>query len=190
MTNILNTSILLNTIKKMIKLKCKNELIHKTFNNLLDQKRIILGNTNNENASILQIEEYNDKITLFFNKFKKNYFKPISLNILMTDLVIEFSKINYEIGNTLFFPYLRKICNNQKKIFLSDIQNIILFKLIEYPQGINKNKLYSLIWTQDKNVSINKLDTHLTNLKSLLSEKLNFEINFTSFEKNLQLIID
>ena len=69
MTNILNTSILLNTIKKMIKLKCKNELIHKTFNNLLDQKRIILGNTNNENASILQIEEYNDKITLFFNKF-------------------------------------------------------------------------------------------------------------------------
>lgn len=174
----------------MIKLQCNNHLIYKTFNNLLDQKKIVHRNIETENTSILQIEESNDKVSLFFKQFKKNYLKPISLNTLMNDLIKEISGINYDLGNKSYFPYLREIRSNQKKIFLSDIQNIILFNLIDYPQGINKDRLYSLIWTKDKNISINKLDTHLTNLKKFLLEELDFKINFSSFEKNLKLIIN
>ena len=174
----------------MIKLQCNNQLICKTFNNLLDQKNIIHRSIKNENTSILQIEESDNKVTLFFKEFKKNYLKPINLNYLMTDLIKEISRINYDLGEKLYFPYLRQIRNNQKKIFLSEIQNIILFNLIEYPQGINKNKLYSLIWSKDKIISINKLDTHLTNLKNLLLEEFDFKINFSSFEKNLKLIVN
>jgi len=42
----------------------------------------------------------------------------------------------------------------------------------------------------DKLISINKLDTHLTNLKTQISSELGVEISFRSKEKNLKLIIN
>ena len=174
----------------MFKLESNNQLIYRTFHNLLNQKNIINQNIQNENTPILVIKDSDEKITILFNDFKKNYLKPINLNFLITDLTKVISRINYKLGNKLYFPYLRKICDDQKKIFLSDIQNNILFCLIENQQGLNKDKLYNLIWSKDKNILINKLDTHLTNLKNLLFEELDFKINFTSSDKNLKLVIN
>ena len=41
---------------------------------------------------------------------------------------------------------------------------------------INKNNLYKLIWQNDYEVSMNKLDTHITNLKNILKKDLNFNL--------------
>ena len=53
--------------------------------------------------------------------------------------------------------------------------------------GINKKDLYQLLWERDKDISINKLDTHLTNLKNLIFTNFNFLINFKSAKNFLYL---
>ena len=47
-------------------------------------------------------------------------------------------------------------------------------------EGINKTDLYKIIWPKDVNIQINKLDTHLTNLKNLLQEHFDYTIKFKS----------
>ena len=46
--------------------------------------------------------------------------------------------------------------------------------------GIKKTNLYSIIWPNDYNIQINKLDTHLTNLKNFLKSEINYELNYLS----------
>ena len=67
---------------------------------------------------------------------------------------------------------------------------MIISNLIVSQQGIEKDNLYNLIWTRDKSIYINKLDTHLTNLKKKLNQELNLKINFQSNNKTLRLLID
>jgi DNA-binding response OmpR family regulator len=62
--------------------------------------------------------------------------------------------------------------------------------LIVNKEGINKKFLYESIWPNDKDISINKLDTHLTNLKNQIKLDLSLNINFISQEKILNLIIN
>ena len=54
--------------------------------------------------------------------------------------------------------------------------------------GLQKEKF--IIWKKDKDVSINKLDTHLTNLKNQLKDDLGLKAKFKSREKMLTLSID
>ena len=55
---------------------------------------------------------------------------------------------------------------------------------------MDKNFLYQSIWKRDKTISINKLDTHLTNLKNKLKLDLDLKINFQSQNKMLRLLIN
>ena len=73
---------------------------------------------------------------------------------------------------------------------LSDIQNLIISNLLINQEGFDKDNLYKLIWKRDKLIYINKLDTHLTNLKKKLKQELNLKINFQSHNKILRLLID
>ena len=56
--------------------------------------------------------------------------------------------------------------------------------------GIDKEVLYKAIWKKDKSIYINKLDTHLTNLKKKLKLELDIKVNFQSHKKNLRLLIN
>ena len=47
-----------------------------------------------------------------------------------------------------------------------------------------------MIWPLDKEVSINKIDTHLTNLKNYLLEELGYKLNFKSSSQKLVLNFD
>ena len=78
----------------------------------------------------------------------------------------------------------------KKKSLLSDIQNIILNNLLLFSEGVDKDILYKSIWKRDQDIHINKLDTHLTNLKKKLKDDLNILINFQSHKKKLRLLID
>ena len=56
--------------------------------------------------------------------------------------------------------------------------------------GVDKNYLYKTIWTQDKDIQINKLDTHITNLKNKIKKGLNIDLKIITNAGILRLIID
>ena len=56
--------------------------------------------------------------------------------------------------------------------------------------GINKSNLYKLIWPYDKDIQINKLDTHITNLKNKVKEFLKVDLTIISSSGVIKLIID
>ena len=45
-----------------------------------------------------------------------------------------------------------------------------------------------MIWPQDKEILINKLDTHLTNTKNLIEEKFKIEFKYSSKKGVIELV--
>ena len=174
----------------ILQLECDNQLIFKTFFNLLSQKNFIIKKEKNLYYPKIKIEDQNEKLIIVINESNKTYIKPLELNFIFSDLMREILKISYKINKFFYFPFQRKVKNEKLKTYLSDIQNKILFNLLTNQNGFNKDELYQIIWSKDKTISINKLDTHLTNLKSLLIDELNLKINFRSEDKKLKLIIN
>ena len=132
----------------------------------------------------LNLEKNN--LFLFGNHFEKIQFKiPTRIN----NIHQAFENISYlyciEYKKMKYFPYLNKITYGNHHFFLNEIHNKIFANIIfDLEAGINKKDLYQFIWERDKEISINKLDTHLTNLKNLIFKNFNFLINFKS-NKNL-----
>ena len=156
-------------------LECDNQLIFKTFFNLLSQKNFIIKKEKKLYCPTIKIEDQNEKLVIMINNSNKTYIKPLDLNIIFSDMMREILKISYKINQFFYFPFQRKVKNEKLKTYLSDIQNKILSNLLMNQNGINKDDLYKIIWSNDKTISINKLDTHLTNLKNLLNDELNFK---------------
>ena len=122
---------------------------------------------------------------------KKDYLSmPIDINSLYGQILRIISDIKISKNDYDYFPYQRVLLTKSKKSLLSDIQNTIFSNLIISKSGINKDKLYGLIWKKDKDISINKLDTHLTNLKNQLKKDLGMNAYFQSQDKKLKLIIN
>ena len=174
----------------MIEFKCNNNFLNKSFTDLFKQKNFIEINSLKIPNNIIQIEDSTDKITIAFNSFKKQFMKPTTFSVIFNDLRKEIVKIKYEFNSLFYFPFLREIVNGEISIHLSDIQNKILLQLVLNENEVNKEELYKFIWPNDKEISINKLDTHLTNLKSLILDKLKFEFKIRSLDKTLKLIIN
>lgn len=174
----------------MIEFKCKNNFLNNAFTDLFKQKNFIEINSLKMPNNIIQIEDSTDKITFAFNSFKKQFVKPTTFSVIFNDLRKEIVKIKYEFNCLFYFPFLREIVKGEISIHLSDIQNKILLQLVLNENEVNKEELYKFIWPNDKEISINKLDTHLTNLKNELSNNLGVFINFQSKDKKLKLIIN
>ena len=80
---------------------------------------------------------------------------------------------------------------NDNSINLNYIHNIIMTHLtLNLNIGINKSNLYKLIWPYDKDIQINKLDTHITNLKNKVKEFLKVDLTIISSSGVIKLIID
>ena len=174
----------------MIKLICDNQLLYKTLSNYLIQKDILLASSNNIHQIVIEIQDREKSIILNINGYKIDISLPIDINFLNSQILKKIIDINFPIGSYKYFPYQRVISNQNKKALLSEIQNLIISNLIVNKEGIDKDNLYNLIWKRDKSIYINKLDTHLTNLKKKLNQELNLKIYFQSHNKILRLLID
>ena len=174
----------------MIKLICDNQLLYKTLSNYLIQKDLMLTSSNKNYQTIIEIQDREKSIILNINGDKIDISLPIDINFLNSQILKKVIDVNFPIGSYKYFPYQRLISNQNKKSLLSDIQNLIISSLIIKKEGIDKDDLYNLIWKRDKSIYINKLDTHLTNLKKKLKQELNLKINFQSQNKILRLLID
>ncbi len=174
----------------MIKLECNNNLILDTITNYLEYKKYLLSSQNEKFQTLIEIQEKEKNIILNVNGSKKKFITPIDINILAAEISKKIMDINIQILDYKYFPYQRLITKIKKKSLLSDIQNMIMSKLVTYKEGIDKEGLYQSIWKRDKQISINKLDTHLTNLKNQLKSDLELYVNFQSQNKILRLLID
>ena len=65
------------------------------------------------------------------------------------------------------------------------MNNLLLNKL-----GTEKLDLYKILWPKDKNIQLNKLDTHLTNLKNLFEKEFKYNLNYFSKQSILKILID
>ena len=79
---------------------------------------------------------------------------------------------------------------NDEKSLLSETQNQILSSLVCYRGGIEKKRLYESIWPRDKDISENKLDTHLTNLRNHITNFSNHKLNFKTLKGSIKLEIN
>ena len=167
----------------MIKLECNNYLVMQTIKSYLEKKFLLADDK--KYFCIIKIEETEKHLLLKVNDYKKEISLPVDLNFLSSEI-----DINLPIRDFKYFPYQRLVENDKKKSLLSDIQNIILNNLLLFSEGVDKDLLYKSIWKRDQDIHINKLDTHLTNLKKKLKDDLNILINFQSYKKKLRLLID
>ena len=55
--------------------------------------------------------------------------------------------------------------------------------------NIQKEILYKLVWPNDHDTSVNKLDTHFTNLKELVKLKFNIDLVLKSNQGLVSLTI-
>tara|TARA_Y200000002_G_C22670537_1_gene659820 strand:+ start:1579 stop:2106 length:528 start_codon:yes stop_codon:yes gene_type:complete len=175
----------------MIELDCKDSFLKKNLTNLLYRKKLISPTDNQNYFSTIHIKNCSNSIELIINGNSFDINLPIDINIFQKKIYEKLFEINVDFSNGNYYPYQRLIKNKDyKKTYLSYLQNIILSNLILKDEGIEKFALYKLIWPEDRNISLNKLDTHLTNLKTYINSNLNIKINFHSQNKILKLIID
>ena len=174
----------------MIKLDCNNYLIEQTLSNFFENKNFSLATEKENYFTIIKVRETEKSIYYVIDGIKKEISIPLDLNFLSSEILKSIADVNLSISGYNYYPYQRLIENEHKKSLLSEIQNIILNNILLSKDGIDKNLLYRRIWKRDKSVQINKLDTHLTNLKNKLSDELNLDVNFQSNEKKLRLLID
>ena len=174
----------------MIKITCNDELFYSTIINLLVRKNFVSEKNIDKFFAIINIEVKNNNIYLECEDKQENLSLPIDVNLFLGQILRIISDIKISKDEYDYFPYQRLLLRDSKKSLLSDIQNIIFSNLVISKSGINKDNLYSLIWKKDKDISMNKLDTHLTNLKNQLKNDLGITANFQSQDKTLKLLIN
>ena len=116
---------------------------------------------------------------------------PVTFNLLSATLSKLLQDHSIEIDSIKFYPFRQSLHYKEKYTNLGNIHFIIFSQLIlSYPDRIEKVDLYNNIWPKDKDYQMNKLDTHLTNLKNYLDEKIELKLNFSSNSGQIKLIIN
>ena len=116
---------------------------------------------------------------------------PQHIQFYFENIMSLLKNVQINFGELIYFPILQDLEFKKKKIKIKNIHNTIIGNLLLYlDKGIEKTTLYKKIWPNDKSYHINKLDTHLTNLKKELKETLNFDLIFSSSSGNLRLRIN
>lgn len=134
----------------------------------------------NENSIIIKFEDKNIKLPI-----------PIGINHLWKNLQMLTSDSQIKFGNLTYFPTQEILCFKDKTVKLTHTHNIIVRAiLLNKGLSIKKKDLYRSIWPSDVDFYINKLDTHLTNLKNLLFVNFKFDFSFTSQNGFITFLVD
>jgi len=117
--------------------------------------------------------------------------KPCRFDDVFSQTMILLSGLFITIDQCSYSPIKQNVTFKNKTSKLNDIHNKIFTSLILHLQkGIEKNILYRKIWPKDKEIQINKLDTHLTNIKNKLTKELNYKFKIITAAGKIKLIIN
>lgn len=174
----------------MIYLSSHDDFIKKSLTNLIFQINPHLITSEKDLSFVhIEVQKNNDQMYLIYNQKKEAIKTPFKTNDIF-DIIYQliFDKA-VNINQFEFYPFKQVILFKNTEIKLNFISNEILRNLYLYRQnGIDKNILYSSIWPQDKEILINKLDTHLTNTKNLIQDNFDIEIKYASKKGILKLL--
>ena len=174
----------------MFYLRSNNNLLLNSISSILNQKSAIF-NTNGEANSFATISISSNESALFIETVndKKKISTPLSITKLFEKIDSILTEIKIDFNNLVYVPVKQNLIYEKKSLVLGNIHNLIFSALLLHlKSGISKNNLYEMIWPGDKSYQINKLDTHLTNLKNLINEKLGYQANFKTIEGKIYLI--
>ena len=116
---------------------------------------------------------------------------PISFELFLSEIKKFYVNKFVRVGDLNYNPIKQSLSFNDNSINLNYIHNIIMTYLtLNLDIGINKTTLYKLIWPYDKDIQINKLDTHITNLKNKVKEGLKIDLKIISSVGVIKLIIN
>ena len=116
---------------------------------------------------------------------------PTSISRLVKNISEYFINFNLDIKGAKYYPLKRSLVYKNKEAYLGEIHFIIFSQLVlNRDEGIDRFRLYKHIWPMDKDLQLNKLDTHLTNLKNYLKEKLNLSFLFFSRSGLIYMRVD
>ena len=140
----------------------------------------ILDNSYNFFGEVEFLFQENSLEVIFEKEFEKFKF-PFNYSDLITFLHYILSNTKINIEELIYYPGINDLYYLNKRIKIRDTHNIILSKIfIHGLNGIKKNDLCKILWPNDYEIHINKLDTHLSNLKQLILKELNYELNIKS----------
>lgn len=172
----------------MFNLDCNDKFVLENIRRLLIQKNFPLAKTTKKIFATISFKPNKNTLSILFDNKVEQYTLPVSFNLIINSLINNLSDININYQSLDFFPFMQMIKLKNNQIKLRNNHSLILYQLIlNKKEGIHKNELYRLIWPNDFEIQINKLDTHLTNLKNFLKNEIGFDLSYSSTDGLIKL---
>ena len=172
-----------------VKFTGENIFLVSQFQSVYDQSVQIKRNSEIKGINF-DIFEHNHKILIINSDIKMTFNCPIAFSEILSEIKIFLSQYNFRIGPMLFYPFNNFLKFDDEILKLNFIHNIILTSIFLNDGSIQKELLYKLVWPNDYDKSVNKLDTHLTNLKELVRLKFNIDLVLKSNNGLVSLIVN
>jgi hypothetical protein len=176
----------------MFQLKCNNEFYLNALISLFSQKNLDFYKQNYQKKfCVINFKVRSSNFVIKCNEKSKEINLPTDFGTLFEIVISLISDIGFSYQEIKYYPLKQVLVKQNKKSFLKNIHNII-FKNIFFNElpGIERIELYKKVWPFDKDIQINKLDTHLTNLKHHLSRDLDCDFKFITNAGKVMLITD
>ena len=174
----------------MIKFHFNDDFLQQTVCNILISKNFLFTQGNNEKFfTIIHVSDETSVLSIKINNDICRLQKPINFDMFFQTILNMLTNYKITLNEMIFYPFKQKLFYKNKKIYLNDIHNKIFCYLYLYKDdGVDKYFIYKKIWPNDKQLFINKLDSHLSNVKNEIQENLNFNFDYSSKKKLIKLI--
>jgi len=175
----------------MIYLSSYDKFVQISLINLISQiNPNLVSSTKNLSFVHIEVQQVNEQLHFTYNQQKEVIKTPIKINNMFDCIYNLIFEKTVSINNFDFYPFKQIISYKNNEVKLNFISNEILRNLYLYKEhGIDKNTLYCSIWPQDKEILINKLDTHLTNTKNLIQDNFDIDLKYAS-KKGIVRLLD
>lgn len=176
----------------MFLLESEDKFLIKSISPLLIQKEV-LHTLDNSKKHFFKLEINKNYKNIEIKGPSKSVFikTPALINYIVKNILYLFNEYKIDINGAHFYPLKQSLIYNKKEAHLGNIHFKILSQLLlDKENGTNKIELYQNIWPLDKDFQINKLDTHLTNLKNHLKYKINLNFKFLTRSGLIYISID
>lgn len=173
----------------MFKFSSNCNFTEKNIISLLDQKGMIIkSDQKNQDFYHIEISLLDKNLEISIEKEYLSFSLPFEFHYFFSELLKKLNNLSLNYSRFIYFPFKQSIIVDKREVQLRNTHNTI-FKhlLLTQKNGISRKELYYYIWPNDKDIQINKLDTHLTNLKNYLLENLNLKLNIISQKNTVYL---
>ena len=176
----------------MFLLESEDKFLIKAISQLLIQKEVLHTLDNSKKYFFTLEINQNSKNIEIKGPSKSVFIKtPSLISYIVKNILYLFNDYKININGAHFYPLKQTLIYRNKEAHLGNIHFKILSQLLlDKDYGTNKTELYQNIWPLDKDLQINRLDTHLTNLKNHLKEKINLNFQFLTRSGLIYISID